>query len=93
MLKQTTLQFGQSLVVAIVAVAALYATIPQAKAADPAPAEIKSFAALDTNLDGFIDKKEAGASPSLFKGFDSADTDGDGRLSPTEYGKSSSLKP
>ena len=93
MLKQTKLQFGQPLALAVLAATAVYMAAPKANAADPSLTEAKTFAALDINQDGFIDKKEAGTSPSVAKVFDSADTDRDGRLSPPEYAKASSLKP
>ena len=81
MSKRSTLQLGHPLALAALA------------AADPSPAQAQSFAVLDVNQDGFIDKKEAGASPFLVKAFDSADTDRDGRLSPPEYAKASTQKP
>ena len=93
MSKRSTLQFGQPLALAALAAAALYMTAHRANAADPSPAQAQSFAVLDVNQDGFIDKKEAGASPFLVKAFDSADTDRDGRLSPPEYAKASNQKP
>ena len=93
MLKRSSLQFGHTLALAALASAALFMTAHRANAADPSPAEAQSFAALDINHDGFIDKREAVASPHLAKVFDAADTNRDGRLSPQEYAKASSLTP
>lgn len=93
MLNHTKLQFGQSFVFGILAAAAIGAAVPAAHAAEQVTAEAMSFAVLDLNQDGFIDKKEAGVLPSLTKVFDTADQDKDGRLSPTEYAKASAPKP
>ena len=92
MLKRSSLQFGHTLALAALA-SALFMTAHRANAADPSPVEAQSFAALDINQDGFIDKREAVASPHLAKVFDAADTNRDGRLSPQEYAKASSLTP
>ncbi len=51
-----------------------------ALAADAPPAPQRP-AKLDTNNDGFIDRKEAAASPRLAKRFDQLDSNKDGRLS------------
>ncbi len=93
MLKRSTLQFGQRLALAALATTALYMNAHRADAAEPSPVETQSFAALDINQDGFIDKREAVASPLLAKVFDAADSNRDGRLSPQEYANASSLTP
>ena len=93
MLKQNKLQIWQSLTLAFIAAMALYATVPSAYAADSAPVEAKSFSALDTNQDGFVDQKEASASPAVSRTFSTADANKDGRLSPEEYAKAFSMKP
>ncbi len=93
MMKQNKLQFWQSMTLAFLAATALYTTVPQASAANPAPVDAKSFSALDTNQDGFVDQKEASASPAVSKVFSTADANKDGRLSPEEYAKAFSMKP
>lgn len=50
----------------------------------PTP-ELRRFAALDLNMDGFIDPQEATTDPELLRVFVSADRDRDGRLSFEEY--------
>ena len=47
--------------------------------------DTKSFADLDTNRDGMVDRKEAQVSPALFKSYDAVDANGDGRISVEEY--------
>ena len=48
-----------------------------------AAAERPTFAALDSNNDGYLSQEEASKAPHL--DFASADKNHDGRLSPTEY--------
>lgn len=50
----------------------------------PTP-ELRRFATLDVNMDGFIDPQEATTDPELVRVFVSADRDRDGRLSFEEY--------
>lgn len=93
MLNQTKLQFLRPFLSGLLAATTLIAVAPAARATDVGATETTSFAALDVNQDGFIDKKEASILPSLMKVFDALDVDKDGRLSPAEYAKASSLKP
>ncbi|QDH71133.1 EF-hand domain-containing protein [Marilutibacter alkalisoli] len=51
-------------------------------AAEPAQ---KSWAELDLDQDGSINREEAAAAPALAQVFDQADADGDGMLTPEEY--------
>lgn len=93
MLKQVKQHAGRSLALTILAAATLYSVVPNARAADSALPEIKSFAELDINQDGFIDKKEASIFSALTRVFDSSDADKNGHLSPPEYAKAFSPKP
>lgn len=71
-------------------------TQPEAKKEQPAPkpsaaagatVEHPSFAQLDRNKDGLIDKNEASPVPGLSALFERADTSGDGKLDEAEYKK------
>ena len=92
MLKQYKAIRPHSLLRALLASASLCLTMIPAHAASPDPVldkgrDAKSFAELDTNRDGVIDRKEAQASPALAKSFEAVDVNGDGRVSVEEYAK------
>ena len=88
-------QLAQPLVRALAGVlfiaAAFYLAAPGANASSAMTASANSFAALDTNLDGYIDNDEAARLPALHDAFDLLDRDGDGRLSLSEYAKAVSV--
>lgn len=54
-------------------------------AADPAPAAKPTFAELDANADGAIDKAEASTNAALTAAFDGLDADKSGTLSAAEF--------
>jgi hypothetical protein len=70
---------------ACIAASVLMLSAGAAQAADPAPVKTPSFSELDTNHDGYIDRKEASASLEVSGWLESADKDKDGKLSPAEF--------
>lgn len=59
---------------------------PAAPAAAPAQAPVKkTWADLDVDHNGSLDKQEAAALPALANVFDKADANGDGQLTGDEY--------
>lgn len=46
-----------------------------------------SFARVDRNKDGFVDKSEAGVVPGMSANFERADRNRDGKLDPAEFAK------
>ncbi len=96
MLNQIKQQLGPIIVCALIAAAVLLAFVPHSQAQNPAaaaaPAGQASFSVIDTDQDGFIDKKEAAASEPVAKVFDPADANKDGVLSPMEYAKAATAK-
>jgi hypothetical protein len=69
-------------IVSLPANAQTYPSAAPAKQTDDNAAE---FGRLDTNKDGFIDKKEAVAEPRLLANFDAADTNKDGKVDKAEW--------
>lgn len=93
MSRQHKSQFLQSLACGLLAAIAVLGILSRAHAAEPSQAEAMSFAVLDLNQDGFVDKREASVLPSLLDAFDAVDTNKDGRLSPSEYAKATTQSP
>jgi len=78
----------QSLIYSMLGVIALCAVVLTASAVSNASLPgAKAFPALDRNLDGFLDRREAADSPSLMAVFGEVDTNKDGRLSADEYAR------
>ena len=51
------------------------------------PSDQPSFAQVDRNKDGFVDKSEAGVVPGMSANFERADRNRDGRLDEAEFAK------
>ncbi len=68
---------------------AVFAQTPASQPASPAPQSdtVPTWAELDTNKDGNLNKTEAMALPSLHAVFDQADANADGLLTEEEYNK------
>ena len=60
-------------------------TSPSAAPATKTDDDAAEFVKLDTNKDGFLDKKEAIMEPRLLAGFDTADTNKDGKIDKKEW--------